>query len=147
MFTYILNVITILVEEDNPFSVDSFHAVSPWYLLLNFSNRFYTFSKIKSVGKYVIYVVGSFFSYYFFCLYARCKFCKFDLFIHWFSNIFLNLIKTFVLKLFTIMNKMLLQLFGLVHMYLYFQAFHFVLCCSVTYILYVASINITGPGM
>lgn len=40
------------------------------------------------------------------------------------------------------MNKMLLQLFGLVHMYLYFQAFHFVLCCSVTYILYVASINI-----
>lgn len=29
VFTYILNVITILAEEDNPFSVDSFHAVSP----------------------------------------------------------------------------------------------------------------------
>lgn len=66
VFTYILNVITILVEEDYPFSVDSFHAVSPWYLLHNFSNRFYTFSKIKSVGKYVIYVVGSFINYYFF---------------------------------------------------------------------------------
>lgn len=66
VFTYILNVITILVEEDNPFSVDSFHAVSPWYLLLNLSNRFYTSSKIKSVGKYVIYVVGSFINYYFF---------------------------------------------------------------------------------
>lgn len=49
VFTYILNVITILAEEDNPFSVDSFHAVSPWYSLLNFSNRFYTFQILNQL--------------------------------------------------------------------------------------------------
>lgn len=49
VFTYILNVITILAEEDNPFSVDSFHAVSPWYSLLNFSNRFYIFQILNQL--------------------------------------------------------------------------------------------------
>lgn len=49
VFTYILNVITILAEEDNPFSVDSFHAVSPWYSLFNFSNRFYTFQILNQL--------------------------------------------------------------------------------------------------
>lgn len=66
VFIYILNVIIILVEEDNFFFVDSFYVVLFWYLLFNFLNCFYIILKIKLVGKYVIYVVGFFFSYYFF---------------------------------------------------------------------------------
>lgn len=66
VFIYILNVIIILVEEDNFFFVDSFYVVLFWYLLFNFLNCFYIFLKIKLVGKYVIYVVGFFFNYYFF---------------------------------------------------------------------------------
>lgn len=66
VFIYILNVIIILVEEDNFFFVDSFYVVLFWYLLFNFLNCFYIFLIIKLVGKYVIYVVGFFFSYYFF---------------------------------------------------------------------------------
>lgn len=82
VFIYILNVIIILVEEDNFFFVDSFYVVLFWYLLFNFLNCFYIFLNIKLVGKYVIYVVGFFINYYFFCFYVRCIFCKFDLFIY-----------------------------------------------------------------